>query len=153
MPSIFIYTLMRNSLPFLFLSGSQTSVSIIRFSFHAFPSQKDTTAHFPLHAHLRAPESPPPPGSWRSRSSSPAGRPTTTSALQVRKERIRIPDWGPMGPIAVVNGVVGSQAACGFHFQVNILYIHTSFDCDVDLTKGRVHNSRHWSTSDNSDHP
>lgn len=29
---------------------------------YAFPSQNDTTAHLPVHAHLRDPESPPPPG-------------------------------------------------------------------------------------------
>lgn len=82
--------------------------------FHFFPSENDATAHFPLQAHFLAPESPPPLGSFRKRSSSPSGRPTTTSALQVRKERIRMPEPGPRGPIAVVKGVVGGQAACRF---------------------------------------
>lgn len=35
------------------------------------PPEKDTTAHFPLHAHFRAPLSPPPPSIARSASSFP----------------------------------------------------------------------------------
>jgi hypothetical protein len=35
------------------------------------------------------------------------------SALQVRKDSTRRPECGPRGPMAVVKGVVGSQAACG----------------------------------------
>ena len=76
----------------------------------ALPSESDTTAHFPPQAHLRDSE-PPPPGNARSFSSSPAGRPTTGSALQVRKARTRIPDLGPSGPMASVKGVVGSHWA------------------------------------------
>lgn len=85
-------------------------LSFLQMGSQTLPSEKDTTAHFPVHAHLRD-SLPPPPGSWRSFSSSPAGRPTTTSALQVRKARTRIPDLGPSGPIAVVKGVVGSHWA------------------------------------------
>ena len=75
------------------------------------PAEKETTAHFPLQAHFLAPLSPPPPSVARSFSSSPGFNPTTTSALHVRRERTFTPDPGPMGPMAVVNGVVGSQRA------------------------------------------
>jgi hypothetical protein len=84
----------------------------LRYTVQALPSENCTTAHLPLHAHLRAPLSALPPGSALIRSSSPSGRPTTTSALQVRRARTRTPEPGPMGPIASVNGVVGAHAAC-----------------------------------------
>jgi hypothetical protein len=74
-----------------------------------FPEEKETTAHFPFHAHFLAPLSPPPPSIARSFSSSPDFKPTTTSALHVRRARTLTPDPGPSGPIAVVNGVVGSH--------------------------------------------
>ena len=79
-----------------------------------FPAEYETTAHLPLHAHLRAPLSPPPPSAARSSSSVPGWRPTTTSALHVRSASTLTPEPGPSGPIASVNGVVGSQAACEF---------------------------------------
>lgn len=78
---------------------------------YAFPSHSVTSAHFPLHDHFLTPESPPPSGIARNRSSSPGARPTTVSALHVRKARTRTPDLGPSGPMAVENGVVGSQCA------------------------------------------
>lgn len=78
----------------------------------AFPSQNCTTAHFPLHAHSRAPPSPPPPSIDFSLSSSPSGKPTTVSALQVRKANVRMPEPGPMGPMALVNGSVVFHIAC-----------------------------------------
>jgi hypothetical protein len=81
------------------------------FSSHR-PAENEITAHFPLQAHFLAPLSPPPPSVARSFSSNPGFKPTTTSALQVRKERILTPDPGPMGPMAVVNGVFGSHNAC-----------------------------------------
>jgi hypothetical protein len=76
------------------------------------PLEKDTTAHFPFHAHFRAPESPPPPSICFSFSSTPGSSPTTTSALHVLSARTLRPDPGPSGPIASVNGVVGSHATC-----------------------------------------
>src|SRR5690348_13656652 len=60
-------------------------IAIVSFSFY-LPSDKLTTAHLPLHAHFLAPESPPPPSRALSSSSFPAGRSTTTSALQVRRD-------------------------------------------------------------------
>lgn len=78
---------------------------------YCLPSLKLTTAHLPPQAHLRAPLSPPPPSVARSSSSLPLARPTTTSALTVRKERILNPEPGPRGPIAEGKGVVGSQRA------------------------------------------
>lgn len=80
--------------------------------FYALPSQNCTTAHLPLHAHLRPPASVLPPSIFLSSSSLPAGSPTTTSALQVRSARTRTPERGPMGPMAWAKGVVGSHAAC-----------------------------------------
>lgn len=85
----------------------------VRAETYCLPSLKLTTAHLPPQAHLRAPLSPPPPSVALSSSSLPLGRPTTTSALTVRKERIRRPEPGPRGPMAVGKGVVGSQRACG----------------------------------------
>jgi hypothetical protein len=75
------------------------------------PLEKEQTAHFPFQAHFRAPESPPPPSICFSFSSSPGFSPTTTSALHVLNAKMLIPDPGPSGPMAVVNGVVGSQLA------------------------------------------
>jgi hypothetical protein len=109
---------------------------------YALPSQKEITAYLPLHAHFRALGSFPPCVS-RSFSSSPGFRPTTTSALQVRKERMRIPELGPRGPMAVVKGVVGSQAAC----QIEVS--HESKYQYVELRR----NPRRWSTSGSSNHP
>lgn len=77
-----------------------------------FPDEKDTTAHLPLHAHLRAPESPPPPSWARNSSSCPGFKPTTTSALQVRSANTLSPDPGPSGPMASANGVAASHCAC-----------------------------------------
>jgi hypothetical protein len=78
----------------------------------AFPSENCTTAHLPLKAHSLAPVSPPPPGSARNSSSLPLGSPTTTSPLHVRKARTLTPElFFPSGPMASVNGVVGSQFA------------------------------------------
>jgi hypothetical protein len=79
---------------------------------HAFPSENCTTAHFPLHAHFLPPASVLPPSICLSSSSLPSGSPTTTSALHVLSARTRTPEPGPMGPMAWVKGVVGSQAAC-----------------------------------------
>jgi len=76
------------------------------------PLEKEQTAHFPFQAHFRAPESPPPPSICLNFSSSPGFSPTTTSALQVLKAKMLMPDPGPSGPMAVVNDVVGSQLAC-----------------------------------------
>ena len=90
-----------------------SSVLEVSLSPQALPSENCTTAHFPLQAHLRAPLSPPPPGRALMRSSSPLGRPTTTSALQVRSARTRMPDAGPIGPMASVKGVVAGHDACG----------------------------------------
>jgi len=87
---------------------------------YALPSQNCTTAHFPLHAHFLAPESPPPPSVCRSSSSLPGGRPTTTSPLQVRSARDLIDDLAPSGPIAVLKGVVGSQTACKRFVSVHL---------------------------------
>ena len=78
----------------------------------ALPSHNCTTAYLPLQAHFLAPLSAPPFSVARRRSSSPSGRPTTTSALQVRRASVRMPEPGPRGPMAVVKGVMGSQAAC-----------------------------------------
>lgn len=78
---------------------------------HYLPPENDTTAHLPLHAHFLAPESPPPPSIARSSSSLPAGRPTTTSALHVRRASTLTPDPGPRLCSASVKGVVGSQSA------------------------------------------
>lgn len=44
-------------------------------------------------------------------SSSPGLKPTTTSALHVRKARTLTPDPEPRGPMASTNGVVGSHVA------------------------------------------
>jgi hypothetical protein len=78
---------------------------------YCLPSLKLTTAHLPPHAHFLAPLSPPPPSMALSSSSLPLGRPTTTSALTVRKDRMRKPEPGPRGPMASGKGVVGSQNA------------------------------------------
>src|ERR1700733_10540416 len=94
------------------LSTVHPSTSIREHHLYALPSQNCTTAHFPLPAPFLAPESPPPPSVCRSSSSFPGGRPTTTSALQVRRTRDLIDDLAPSGPIAVLKGVVASQAAC-----------------------------------------
>jgi hypothetical protein len=80
--------------------------------FYCLPSLKLTTAHLPPQAHFLAPLSPPPPSMALSSSSLPFGRPTTTSALTVRNERMRRPEPGPRGPMASGKGVVGSQKAC-----------------------------------------
>lgn len=77
-----------------------------------FPEENDTTAHFPLHAHFLAPESPPPPSVARNSSSFPGFKPTTTSALQVRSAKTFSPDPDPRGPIASVKGVAASHCAC-----------------------------------------
>lgn len=77
-----------------------------------FPDEKDTTAHLPLQAHFLAPESPPPPSMAFNSSSWPGFRPTTTSALQVRRAKTLSPEPGPSGPIASVNGVAASHCAC-----------------------------------------
>jgi hypothetical protein len=45
-------------------------------------------------------------------SSSPGFSPTTTSALHVRSASTLSPEPSPSGPMASVNGVVGSQATC-----------------------------------------
>ena len=91
-------------------SESQHS-SICRRSLTYAPLEYETTAHFPLHAHFRAPESPPPPSVARIFSSSPGCSPTTTSALHVRRARTFTPDPGPKGPMASTKGVVGSHCA------------------------------------------
>lgn len=82
------------------------------FTCRYFPDEKDTTAHLPLQAHFLAPESPPPPSMARNSSSCPGFRPTTTSALQVRRANTLSPDPGPNGPMASVNGVAASHCAC-----------------------------------------
>lgn len=78
---------------------------------YCLPSQNCTTAHLPLQAHFLAPLSPPPPSVARNSSSFPLGRPTITSALLVRRAKVRMPDDGPSGPMASANGVVGSHMA------------------------------------------
>jgi hypothetical protein len=94
-----------------FLSTTLPSFFPQDIYFSALPSHNCTTAYLPLQAHFLAPLSPPPFSVARRRSSSPEGSPTTTSALQVRRASVRIPDPGPRGPMAVVKGVVGSQDA------------------------------------------
>lgn len=106
--SCIIYVLFLLCIKGCFLRKAKGKVS--ETAIQTFPSQNDTTAHLPVQAHLRHSE-PPPPGVSRSLSSSPGGRPTTVSALQVRNARTRRPDLGPKGPMAVMNGVVGSHAA------------------------------------------
>lgn len=83
------------------------------------PAENETTAHFPFQPHFLAPLSPPPPSIARSSSSKPGLRPTTTSALQVRRARTLRPELVPRGPIAVVKGVVGSHVACYW-----LIYFH-----------------------------
>jgi hypothetical protein len=102
------------------LSTVHASTSMCEHHFYALPSQNCTTAHFPLHAHFLAPESAPPPSVCRSSSSLPGGRPTTTSPLQVLSARDLIDDLTPSGPIAVLKGVVGSQAACKRFVSVHL---------------------------------
>jgi len=87
-----------------------------------FPAENETTAHFPFHAHFLAPESLLPSSiSVFNFSSSPGFNPTTTSALHVRSAKIFTPEPGPSGPIAVVNGVVGSQFACPVRYYTTKL--------------------------------
>jgi hypothetical protein len=98
--------------------------------FYTLPSQNCTTAHFPLHVHFLAPESPPPPSVRLSSSSLPGGKPTTTSALQVRRANDLIDDLEPSGPIAVLKGVVGSHVPCdllsAYTLDDNYRSMHTS---------------------------
>ncbi len=82
---------------------------------YAFPSQNCTTAHFPLHAHFLAPESPPPPSVALISSSFPCGSPTMTSALDVLKASVLMPEDLPNGPMASSKGVVGFHEA--WHYQ------------------------------------
>lgn len=93
------------------------SSSYAKKPFYFLPSLKLTTAHLPPQAHFLAPLSPPPPSMALSSSSLPFGKPTTTSALTVRKERMRKPEPGPSGPMASGKGVVGSQKACVYDGQ------------------------------------
>lgn len=44
-----------------------------------------------------------------------------TSALEVLRASVRMPDPGPSGPIAWVNGVTGSHAAYKKSFFVRVL--------------------------------
>lgn len=81
----------------------------IHLTNYIFPSQNCITAHLPPQAHFLALSSPPPPP--LNSSSFPSGSPTTTSALQVRNARVRMPEPAPSGPIAVSNDVVGSHVA------------------------------------------
>lgn len=90
---------------------------------YCLPSLKLTTAHLPPQAHFLAPLSLPPPSVARSSSSLPFGRPTTTSAFTVRKERMRRPEPGPRGPMASGKGVVGSQRACDSSGQLVVLVL------------------------------
>lgn len=79
---------------------------------HRLPGEKDTTAHLPFQAHALASDLPSFPSKARSSSSLPGCRPTTTSALQVRKASTLRPEPGPSGPIASTNGVEASHFAC-----------------------------------------
>ena len=107
-PVVFVMLVPSNKTP---LNPDQKGESMGNCYHQDFPSESCTTAHFPLHAQLLAPFSPPPPSVPRNLSSSPFDKPTTTSALQVLSVRILIPDPRPRGPRASANGVVGSQAA------------------------------------------
>jgi len=86
------------------------------------PAENETTAHLPFQPHFLAPLSPPPPSIAFNSSSKPGLRPTTTSALQVRRARTLRPELVPRGPIAVVKGVVGSHVACLFSVSFCLCY-------------------------------
>lgn len=64
------------------------------------PLENCITARDASKAHALKPDSPPPSGNERSSSSLPGGSPTTTSALQVRKERMLSLEDFPRGPKA-----------------------------------------------------
>lgn len=85
-------------------------LSIVQWPpYAALPSLNEATAHFPVHAHVRALVFRSPPCSRWTSSSWPLAKPTTTSALQVRKAKVRTPDPSPRGPIAWEYEVVGSH--------------------------------------------
>ncbi len=101
------------------------SSSYIHLTNYTFPSQNCITAHLPPQAHFLALSSPPSPP--RNSSSLPSGSPTTTSALQVRNARVRMPECAPSGPIAVSNDVVGSHVA---YIHINIVNNHNLTSCE-----------------------